>query len=96
MNDREQWYNRPIGIPFHRPSTSANANYQLTTLGQKKAENFNMIGNKAEVVMALETNAPCTINEISNITKMSPFNVKQIMNHLLRDGWARQISGDEG
>ena len=71
------------------------ANYQLTSLGKTKAENFNVIGAKGEVVTALENVGPCTISELANEIKMSPQKVRQIMDVLIRDGWARKVTGED-
>jgi len=71
------------------------SNYQLTALGKTKAEQINISGTKGEVVMALENIGPCTIAELANEVKMSPTHVKQAMQVLIRDGWARKISGEE-
>lgn len=71
------------------------ANYQLTALGKTKAEDFNVIGTKGEVVMALENVGPCTIAEVANEIKMSPQKVKIIMQSLIRDGWVRRMTGDD-
>ena len=71
------------------------SNYQLTALGKTKAEQINVSGTKGEVVMALENIGPCTISELANEIKMSPANVKQTMQILVRDGWARKITGEE-
>jgi len=71
------------------------SNYQLTTLGKTKAEQISVSGTKGEVVMALENIGPCTINELSNETKMSPRTVKQAMAVLVRDGWVRKVQSEE-
>jgi len=71
------------------------ANYQLTSLGKTKAENFNVNGTKGEVVMALDGVGPCTISELSNEIKMSPTKVRQVMDVLIRDGWARKVTGED-
>ena len=71
------------------------SNYQLTALGKTKAEQINISGARGEVVMALENIGPCTISELSNETKMSPTKVKQVMQVLIRDGWARKVTGEE-
>lgn len=71
------------------------ANYQLTALGKTKAENFNVIGAKGEVVTALENVGPCTVSELANEIKMSPTRVKQIMQVLVRDGWVRKVTSEE-
>ncbi len=71
------------------------ANYQLTALGKIKAENFNVSGAKGEVVTALENIGPCTISELSNEIKVSPTAIKQIIHVLVRDGWARKVTGEE-
>jgi len=72
------------------------ANYQLTTLGKTKAEHINISGAKGNVIMALESIGPCTISELANQIQMSPKYVKQIMDILVRDGWARKVSSEEG
>jgi len=46
-------------------------------------------------VMALEGVGPCTISELSNEIKMSPTKVRQVMDVLIRDGWARKVTGDD-
>jgi len=71
------------------------ANYQLTALGKTKAEQVNITGARGEVVMALENIAPCTLSELSSETKMSPIQVRQVMQILMRDGWVRKMSGEE-
>ena len=71
------------------------SNYQLTSLGKTKAEQINISGSKGEVVMALENIGPCTLSELSNETKMLPGSVKQVMQILIRDGWAKKVSADE-
>ena len=71
------------------------SNYQLTALGKTKAEQINISGARGEVVMALENIGPCTISELSNETKMLPARVKQAMQVLIRDGWARKVSAEE-
>lgn len=71
------------------------ANYQLTALGKVKAEQFNVVGTKGEVVTALENIGPCTISELANETKMSPERVKQAVQVLVRDGWARKVTSEE-
>jgi len=71
------------------------SNYQLTSLGKTKAEQIDISGSKGEVVMALENIGPCTLSELANETKMSPVKVKQVMQVLVRDGWARKVSSEE-
>ena len=71
------------------------SNYQLTPLGKMKAEQINISGTRGEVVMALENIGPCTISELANEIKMSPTHVKQAMEILIRDGWARKVTGEE-
>ena len=71
------------------------SNYQLTPLGKMKAEQINISGTRGEVVMALENIGPCTISELANEIKMSPAHVKQAMEILIRDGWARKVTGEE-
>ena len=70
-------------------------NYQLTQLGKTKAEQINISGTRGEVVMALENIGPCTLSELANEIKMSPTHVKQTMQILIRDGWARRVSSEE-
>lgn len=85
---------QPINIKlFSGPKYRAN--YQLTSLGKTKAENFNVIGAKGEVVTALEGVGPCTISELANEIKMSPQKVRQIIDVLIRDGWARKVTGED-
>ena len=71
------------------------SNYQLTTLGKTKAEQINISGARGEVVMALENTGPCTLSELANETKLSPTHVKQVMQILMRDGWARKVGSEE-
>ena len=71
------------------------SNYQLTQLGKTKAEQINISGTRGEVVMALENIGPCTISELASEIKMSPVQVKQVMQILIRDGWVRKVSSDE-
>jgi len=71
------------------------ANYQLTALGKTKAESFNTLGAKGEIVATLENIGPCTISEMANETKMTPSRVKQIMQVLTRDGWARKVTAED-
>jgi DNA-binding MarR family transcriptional regulator len=71
------------------------SNYQLTALGKTKAEQINMSGSKGGVVAALENIGPCTVAELANEIQMSPAQVKQVMASLIRDGWARKVTGDE-
>jgi len=71
------------------------SNYQLTALGKTKAEQVNITGARGEVIMALENIGPCTLSELSNETKMSPTQVKQVMQILMRDGWARKVGTEE-
>jgi len=70
------------------------ANYQLTQLGKTKAENFNVLGDRGEVVTALENVGPCTINELANETRMTPMKVKQVMQVLVRDGWVMKVTAE--
>ncbi len=85
----------PIKLTLFGGSQKSRANYQLTALGGAGAENFNITGAKAEVVNALENVGPCTISQLANETKMTPANVKQIMQVLVRDGWARKVSSED-
>ena len=78
-----------FGGPKHR------SNYQLTHLGKTKAEQINISGTRGEVMMALENIGPCTISELANEIKMSPTNVKQAMQILVRDGWARKVQNED-
>ena len=71
------------------------SNYQLTPLGTTKAEQINISGTKGEVVMGLENIGPCTISELANEIKMSPAHVKQTMEILVRDGWARKVKNED-
>ena len=71
------------------------SNYQLTQLGKTKAEQVNISGTRGEVVMALENIGPCTISELANEIRISPATVKQAMQILIRDGWARKVSSEE-
>jgi len=71
------------------------SNYQLTALGKTKAEQINISGSRGEVVMTLENIGPCTLSEIANETRMSPAHVKQVMQVLMRDGWANKVTGEE-
>ena len=71
------------------------SNYQLTALGKTKAEQINISGSRGEVVMTLENIGPCTLSEIANETRMSPAHVKQVMQVLIRDGWANKVTGEE-
>ena len=71
------------------------SNYQLTALGKTKAEQISIGGAKGEIVMALENIGPCTLSELANETKMSIPRVKQVMQVLIRDGWARKITGED-
>lgn len=95
----KEWYDRPLKVPTlpiqRHGGLKAKANYQLTSLGTTKAENFNLAGAKGEVVMALENSAPCTTAELANETHLSPNRVKHIIEILIRDGWVRKVSGDE-
>ena len=90
-----KWYEKPIGTYLPNRGPRLRANYQLTTLGQTKAENLGISGAKGEIVTALENVGPCTISELANETKMSQNRVKQIMEVLVRDGWATKVSGDK-
>jgi len=71
------------------------SNYQLTALGRTKAEQINISGDRGNVVMALENIGPCTIAELAREIQMSPAHVKQMMQILIRDGWASKVSGEE-
>ena len=78
-----------FGGPKHR------SNYQLTALGKTKAEQVNISGARGEVIMVLENIGPCTLSELSNEAKMSPVQVKQVVQILIRDGWAMKVqTGD--
>jgi len=73
------------------------ANYMLTAKGKMKAEEVNVSGAKGEVVMALDaSDSPSTISELSNMAKMSPQRVRQVIQVLVRDGWVRKTGADEG
>ena len=78
-----------FGGPKHR------SNYQLTTLGRTKAEQINISGARGEVVMALENIGPCPISELASEIKMSSPQAKQVMQILIRDGWARKVNVGE-
>ena len=71
------------------------ANYQLTALGKTKAEQVNISGTRGEVIMVLENIGPCTLSELSSETKMSPVQVKQMVQVLIRDGWAMKVRTGE-
>ena len=71
------------------------SNYQLTALGKSKAEQVSISGARGAVVMTLENIGPCTISEIASESKMSPAQVKQAVQILIRDGWASKVTGDE-
>jgi DNA-binding MarR family transcriptional regulator len=85
----------PVKLTLFGGGPKSRANYQLTAMGKTKAEQINVSGTKGEVVMALESIGPCTLSEIANETKMSPTHVKQVMQVLIRDGWARKVTGEE-
>ena len=91
----KEWYERPLKVTLPHGGVKAKPNYQLTSLGKSKAENYDMTGAKGEVVTALENIAPATISELSNETKRSPANIKQVVHILIRDGWIRRVTGDE-
>jgi len=78
-----------FGGPKHR------SNYQLTNLGRTKAEQINISGDRGNVVMALENIGPCTIAELAREIQMSPAHVKEVMQILIRDGWASKVQGEE-
>ena len=70
------------------------SNYQLTPLGKTKAEQINISGTRGEVVMTLENIGPCTISEIASEARMTPTHAKEVMQILIRDGWASKVTGE--
>lgn len=84
----------PVKLTLFGGGQKYRSNYQLTQLGKTKAEQINISGAKGEVVMALENIGPCTISELANEVRMSPANVKQVMQILMRDGWASKVTGE--
>lgn len=85
----------PVKLTLFGGHQKSRSNYQLTEIGKRKAEDFNITGTKGEIVIALESIGPCTLSELSNETKMSPTRVKMIVQTLMRDGWVRKVSGEE-
>lgn len=74
-----------MGFPFVKQR--ARANYQLTPLGETKAEQFNMSGARGIVVGALQDCQPATIAEIAKQAKLSPEKVNRVLTSLMGDGW---------
>lgn len=68
------------------------ANYQLTALGKIKAEEYRISGPKGEVMTALESAGPCSVNELATATELSNTKVKQVVESLSREGWIRKVS----
>jgi len=101
MARKSKWYDQPVSnyVPsrlFSHDGAKPKANYMLTAKGKIKAEEVSVSGAKGGVVMALDaSDTPSTISELSNMTGMSPQKVKQVMQVLIRDGWARKTGADE-
>ena len=85
----------PVKLTLFGGGQKHRSNYQLTQLGKTKSEQINISGTRGEVVMALENIGPCTISELANEIKMSPIQIKQVMQILIRDGWVRKVSSEE-
>ena len=60
----------PIDIKFAR-GPKKKRNYQLTAKGQSRAEEYNISGNKGQVVAALDRLETGTLSEIANEAKLS-------------------------
>ena len=84
----------PVKLTLFGGGPKYRSNYQLTTLGRTKAEQINISGSRGTVVMTLENIGPCTLSEIANETRMTPTHVKEVMQILIRDGWANKMTGE--
>ena len=85
----------PVKLTLFGGGTKHHSNFELTQLGKTKSEQINISGTKGAIIMALENIGPCTLSELSNETRISPAQVKQVVQILIRDGWARKISTEE-
>lgn len=85
----------PVKVTLFGGGPKSRPNYQLTALGKTKAENFSLMGIKGEIVTALENIGPCTLSELANEVKVSPAKIKNIMQVLVRDGWAMKVNSGE-
>lgn len=85
-----------LTIPLfeHSKEPRAKANYQLTELGKKKAEDVRLVGTRGDVMSILDTAGACTLSEIAKEAKLSPERTKRIINSLISDGWVRKIAGE--
>jgi len=85
-----------IRYPFRRrfSGMQCGANYVLTPLGKQKAGAHSLIGNKYDVVVYLSENAPATISEVANGTRLMDNTVKQIVKELIREEYVRRASAE--
>jgi len=85
----------PVKLTLFGKEPKHRSNYELTQLGKTKSEQISISGTKGAIIMALESIGPCTLSELSNETRISPAQVKQVVQILIRDGWARKLSTGE-
>ena len=67
-----------------------------TPLGKTKAEEYSLQGPEFAVLADVSESGPSALREIADRTGLSELKVKSIAKALMRKGYARRISSEEG
>ena len=68
----------------------------LTPLGKSKAEHFTASGPVFEVLSYLQDNGPSSIKDIAGELKTNPKRARVIVRDMMREGYVKKQSADEG
>ena len=79
-----------------KPKVGIHHTYGLTSLGKQKAEQFSVYGAQGNVMSVLEESGPSSVSEIAEETHMSTDKVKSILKNLMRSGYIRRVTSEEG
>ncbi|MBA7498673.1 hypothetical protein ES704_01410 [subsurface metagenome] len=81
---------------FGRKKFGSNIVYGLTATGKAKAEKFEAQGPTFEILAALEERGPSSVREISEETRIGYNKLKLIIPKLVKAGFIRPQTGEEG
>jgi len=74
----------------------ANMVIGCTPLGKTKAEEFSLQGPEFAVLADISESGPSSLREIADRTGLPEIKVKAIAKALMRKGYARKVSSEEG